>query len=177
MGFGAFARAESPAGPPPGGNAPQGQYGGQGGGQNADRQRGVGVFNDGIFNVDSGSNAPSGPPPVSAGGRYMGDAPDYNTEQQAAWKRACARFRNTDARQYRDCYLQEKAKNQEQVRQSFERVERGQAGIFRNVSPGSALDAPPSRERLPSGERGIGLDTLLNDAERDNRESAKENFD
>jgi hypothetical protein len=84
------------------------------------QQLGVKVFSDDVFDL-----SPKEPPPAtSRGGRQVGDEGSY---KQKDWERACASVKDRgDMQAYRDCYSNQKEKDEKALRQDFDRVEQRQ---------------------------------------------------
>ena len=79
---------------------------------------------------------------VSGSERFVGEEPDYNTEQRAQWLATCARFKEADLQAYRDCYAKEKRKSRERLQRGVADRERGQRGSYRNSGESSVPGEP-----------------------------------
>ena len=80
--------------------------------------------------------------------RFVGEEPDYNTEQRAEWLKTCEPLKSSDLKAYRECFENEKRKTTAQVRKSFDDSQRRQ-GPTRGTSSALPLmeDRPEPREK------------------------------
>ena len=84
---------------------------------------------------------------VSGADRYVGEEPDYNTEQRAEWLEICAPKKNDpDIKAYGVCYENEKKKSAASLRQNLEGGRR-QAPLLNSAD--SSLSNLPSLDEKP----------------------------
>lgn len=104
------------------------------------QNRGITIFNNEVFDFPSDRPQPETKvSPVTGEKRYLGDEPDYNSEQRQSWIDKCSGKEN-----FRDCFQNEKKASQDQQRQQFNSVERNQAQPYSD--PASVPDSSDKRE-------------------------------
>lgn len=99
-------------------------------------QRGVKVFDDGVFILSSDKKEPTTTKSTTTGAeRPLAGQADYNTEQRDQWLETCSPLQESNPKGYRDCYKNEKKKTLDANKRRLNSVNEREKSGFRTADP------------------------------------------
>lgn len=103
--------------------------------QQQPQNRGVKVFDDGVFVLSSDKKEPTTTKSQTGAERPLASEPDYNTEQREQWLETCAPQQEANPKGYRDCYKREKKKTTDANKRRMNSVNEREKQQFRTAEP------------------------------------------